>query len=124
MKFKIQTRMLVVTGMTVLLSHLPNVAVAEVVLYKDKMVPTQIMVAELTRAEAQSKIENYLNQSELRQKLSERGLSADEISVRLASLSDLEMKQLAQQMDQAQYGGNILVAILLVVLIIYFAKRI
>jgi len=124
MRFHQKTRLFVISVLTLLLSHIPNVAVAEVALQSGQMVPTSILVADLTRAQAQSRIQNYLDQKELRQKLADRGLSADEISTRLASLSDTEMKQLAQQMDQAQYGGDILVAILLVVLIIYFAKRI
>ena len=124
MRFHPKTRLFVISVLTLLLSHIPNVAVAEVALQSGQMVPTSILVADLTRAQAQSRIQNYLDQKELRQNLADRGLSADEISTRLASLSDTEMKQLAQQMDQAQYGGDILVAILLVVLIIYFAKRI
>lgn len=124
MRLHQKTRLFVIVGMTLLMSHIPNVAVAEVALQKGQMVPTNILVADLTREQAQSKIQNFLDQKDLRQKLAERGLSADEISVRLASLSDNEMKQLAGQMDQAQYGGDILIAILLVVLIIFLVKRI
>lgn len=118
------TRLFVIIGLTLLLSHIPNLAVAAVALQSGQMIPTSVLVADLTRDQAQSRIQNYLAQGELRQKLAERGLSADEISTRVASLSDAELKQLAQQMEEARYGGDILVAILLVVLIIYFAKRI
>ena len=124
MRFHHKTRLFIVAALTLLLSHIPNIAVAEVALHLGQMIPTSELVTDLTREQAQSRIQNYLDQKELRQRLAERGLSADEISSRLASLSDTEMKQLAQQMDQAQYGGDILVAILLVVLIIYFVKRI
>ena len=44
----------------------------------------------------------------------------------MASLSDAEISDLASQMQQAQYGGitSILVVVVLVLLIIYLAKRI
>ncbi len=121
-------RIYVIAFMTLIFTHLPNVAFAEVAMSQvqsGQMVATNMVVADLTRAQAQEKIEDILNhQSELRQKLAEKGLSAEEISVRLASLSDSEMKQLAQQMDSAHYGGDILIAILIVVLIIFLIKRI
>lgn len=124
MKLHKRTRAWIIFVMSLLLSHLPNVAAAEVLMTAGQMVPTSVLVADLNRVQAQEKIQNFLDQKQIQEKLAARCLSADEISVRLASLSDAEMKQLAQQMDQAQYGGDILVAILLVVLIIYFVKRI
>lgn len=124
MRFHQKTKLFVVTGLTVLMSHVPNIAVAEVAMQSGRMIPTNMVIADMTREQAQSKIQSYLDQNDLRQKLADQGLSADEVSARLASLSDAEMKQLAGQMEQAQYGGDILVAILLVVLIIYLVKRI
>lgn len=124
MRLQQKARLFVIAVLTFFLSNIPNIAIAEVALQTGQMVPTSVVVADLTRAQAQAKIQSHLDQKELRQKLAERGLSADEISTRLASLSDSEMNQLAQQMDQAQYGGDILVTILLVVLIIYIVKRI
>ena len=128
MRLQPKVRIYVIALMTMIFSHLPNVAFAEVAMnhyQAGRMVATNMIVADLTRTQAQEKIENVLNsQAELRQKLAERGLPTDEISARLASLSDTEMKQLAQQMDSAQYGGDILIAILVVVLIIFLIKRI
>lgn len=113
--------------MSLLLTNLPSVAFAETSLQSSTMsgmISTQAVVENLTRAEAKQNIENYLSRSDLRQKLIDHGVSPDEVSKRLATLSDSEMRQLSGQMDQARYGGDILIAILVIVLIIFLIKRI
>lgn len=114
--------------MSVMMSNLPSVAFAETALTSPAlgsgMIATNVVVENMTRAEAQKNIEGFLGRSDLRQKLIDRGISPDEVSKRLASLSDNEMRQLSGQMDQARYGGGILVAILVIVLIIFLIKRI
>lgn len=105
--------------MSIWLTHLPSQALAA-----KAMIPTSTVVTELNRTEAQGKIKNFLSEDKIRQTLEEKGLSADEINTRLAHLSDQEMQDLAGQIEQARYGGDILVTVLLIVLIIYFAKRI
>lgn len=104
--------------MSIILTNLPAVAVSEA------MIPTSVVVQELTRAQAEQKINDFLSRSDVRDALMKQGLSADEASQRLASLNEQELRQLSSQMDQAKYGGDILVAILLVVLIIFLIKRI
>lgn len=104
--------------MSVWLSNIPSVAFAET------MIPTTTVVSELTREQTQAKINDFLKRSDVRNELMKREVSADEVSQRLASLNEQELRQLSSQMDQAQYGGDILVAILLVVLIIFLIKRI
>jgi len=105
--------------MALTMSNLPQVVFAE-----SQMISTAEVAEELSRGEAQQKVEGYLQRQEVRQGLLDRGISPDEVSQRLASLSDTELKQMATEMDRAQYGGDILVAILIVVLIIYLIKRI
>jgi hypothetical protein len=105
--------------LSLMLSHLPQVAIAE-----SQMIPTAQVAEEMSRAEAQAQVETFLKKPELREALIARGISPDEASSRLAALSDSELRQMATEMNSAQYGGDILLAILLVVLIIYFAKRI
>lgn len=90
----------------------------------DGMISTSIVVADLTRAQAQANIENILQNGNVREELMKRGLSADEITSRLASLSESEMRDLSGQMNQARAGGDILIAILVIVLIIFLIKRI
>jgi hypothetical protein len=122
MRFSASTKFFIITVLTVMLSHVPNVAAAEIA--SNQMVPTEAVVADLSRAQTEAKVLNYLSKSEVQQKLIENGVSPDEASARLASLSDQELKNLSVQIDKAQYGGDILFAILIVVLIIYLIKRI
>lgn len=76
------------------------------------------------RHEMEKDIREFLKKDEVKSKLEEKGLSSDEISSRLASLSDSELKMMSGQIQEARAGGNILVTVLLIVLIIYFIKRI
>jgi hypothetical protein len=105
--------------MAFLLTNLPHIAFAE-----SHMISTAQIADELSRTEAQQQVESYLEKPELRKALLERGISPDEVSYRLASLSDSELRQMATQMHQAQYGGDILITVLIVVLIIFLIKRI
>jgi|SRR5690606_910508 len=67
--------------------------------------------------------EKVVDRTEIKKLLLKNGLSEKEIDTRLASMSDREVQTLNQQIDKAQAGG-LLVAILVVILIIYFAQRI
>ena len=104
--------------MSIWLSNIPTVALAQT------MIPTTVVVTELNREQTQAKINDFLSRSDVRNELMKRGVSADEVTQRLASLNEQELRQLSSQMDQAQYGGDILIAILIVVLIIFLIKRI
>lgn len=119
MKFSKSVRTFCALFMALWLTHLPSQAVAS-----KAMIPTTSVVTEMSRAEAQAKVQNLLSEDKIRQALEEKGLKADEINSRLAHLSDQEMQDLAGQIEQARYGGDILVTVLVVVLIIYFIKRI
>lgn len=67
--------------------------------------------------------EEIVDRTEIKKLLLKNGIDEKEIDLRLASMSDRDIKALNQQIDQAQAGG-LLVAILVVILIIYFAQRI
>ena len=103
--------------MSVLMTHLPATAAQE-------MISTSTVVEQLSRQEMQAEVGNYLQETEIREALAKQGVSADEISSRLASLSETEMRQLSGQVQQAKAGGDILITVLIVVLIIYLVKRI
>jgi hypothetical protein len=115
-------RTVIAVLMAFMLTNVPHIAAAEAVA-ESKLAATTELVSELTRTQAEEKVANYLQMSEVRKGLEARGISPDEVSLRIASLSDQELKQLAEQMDQARYGGDILIAILVVVLIIFLIKR-
>ena len=105
--------------MAALMSNIPAVAGAD-----QQMIPTIQVMNELNRAQSEKKVEAFLRRADVQGELVKQGLSAQEASQRLASLSDFELAQLTRQMEEARYGGDILVTILVVVLIIFLIKRI
>ncbi len=95
--------------------------------FADEMISTMDVVEEMSRHQAELNIVAQINRQEVQKELVRLGISTDQVKERLASLSDSELKDMAKQMDQAQYGGSIagiLVVVVLVLLIIYLAKRI
>jgi hypothetical protein len=109
--------------LTLCLSHLPQVTFAEIVLSK-KMVSTSDILLKFDRKNVEEKMTTYLDHEQIKEKLMAQGISADEAKARLLALSDSELQNLSVQIDQARHGGDILVTVLLVVLIIYIVKRI
>lgn len=87
------------------------------------MISTSDVVFELSHEQAQRKAQEFLNRSEVQNILIDKGVSPIEASERIAKLSEIELQQLAGQIEEARSGG-ILVTILLIILIIYFARRI
>lgn len=106
-----------------MLSHLPSVAFAEAALHQHQMISTSALVEEFDREQTQKKIISYLSKDDVTQKLVDSGISANEASARIASLSNLELQQLSTQLDQAQYGGDVLFTVLIVILIIFLIQR-
>lgn len=111
--------------MAAVISNVPHIAVAKVA---GKMISTAEVVQELSREQAMAKVNTILSHAEVREKLVKLGLTQDEISKRMATLSDVEMQKFADQLDQAQFAGDgvvgILVIVVLVLLVIYLAKRV
>ena len=105
------------------LSNIVPVAASEILISTDKAV-SEIEKSEMLseRAENERAVHQFLNRSQIKDSLVSRGLSSEEATLRLASLSDSEMKFLAQNIEQEKAGG-ILVEILIVVLIIFLIKR-
>ncbi len=118
MKISRRLSVFVSITMSLIMSNVPSLALAE------GMISTTEVVSQLSRAEAQSQLQNFINRSDVRVELAKQGLSQQEISSRLASLSTDEMRQLSTQVEQARAGGDILITILVVVLIIFLIKRI
>lgn len=110
--------------LAVSLMQVPKIVFAQ----EEAMIPTATVVDQLTRTEAETKVRDIVNDGEVSAKLAAYGISPKDVSVRLASLSDNELRQLTSQMQQARYGGDpvvgILIIVVLVLLIIFLAKRI
>lgn len=95
-----------------------------------KMIPTSQVVHDLSqdlRAENQAKVLKFLDRNDVKNKLISMGVTQEEASLRLASLSNSDLEKLSGEIDQAMAGGVIVWALtcaLLIILIIYFVKRI
>lgn len=106
---------------------LTNVHVAAAETTQGQMIPTVNIVEEMSRAESVKNINEIISRDDVQAELAKVGLSKDEVTKRLATLSDSEIRDLTQQLDQARYGGSvggILIVVVLVLLIIFLAKRI
>lgn len=88
------------------------------------MISTQELAQSLSGDEARKELNDLLSRTDVRSELVARGLQPEEVSARLASLSETEIQQLSKDIQQARAGGDILVTILIVVLIIFLIKRI
>lgn len=124
MRVKSRCGFFTVAVLSLSLSHLPNVVLAETIQAQKKMISTSEMLENFDRKLAQEKVANFLSQKDVELKLVEQGVSLAEAKARVMSLSDQELQNLSTQVDKAQYGGDILVTILLIVLIIFLIKRI
>ncbi len=95
-----------------------------------QMIATGQAVSSLQFDANRRKVANFINRDDVKTQLVNHGVNTQEATQRLASLSDVEVQRLATEIDQSRAGGDtlliggILTTILLVLLIIYLAKRI
>lgn len=122
MHFSRMTKYLCAGALTFSLSNTPSFAAA--MAHDLKLIATADVVDEVSRTQKEQQIKDFLSRSDVRDQLIKHGVSSGEASMRVAHLSEQELNQLSTQVQQAKAGGNILVAILLIVLIIYLIKRI
>lgn len=119
MKFSKSFKIACSVFMSIMLTNLPASAVAN-----QGMISTSSVVEQLSREQTEKEVLYNLSRDEIKQTLIDNGISPQEVSSRLASLSDTELRQLSGQLSEARAGGDILVVIVLVLLIIFLAKRI
>lgn len=119
MKFSKSTKFFGALFMSFMMTPIPSVGWAQ-----QTMISTSAVAEKLNRQQAEQDIQDYLSREEVRKALIERGVAPEEVSSRLASLSETELRQLSGQVEMARAGGDILVTILIVVLIIFLIKRI
>jgi hypothetical protein len=110
-------RTLLCIALCLSISHFPEIATAS-------MISTSTVVAQIDEAQAQQRVQQFVNSGDVQKLLLERGVSPEEAKARLATLSEKELQQLAGQVEEARAGGDILMVILIVVLIIFLIKRI
>lgn len=119
---KLLVRMMLCLMLSFTLSMVPVVKSAHA-----GMIATNEAVDFMTRAESHAKVAEFMNRDDVKKHFEKMGISPIDASKRLAGLSDSELRKLAKDIDHAKMGGDvggILVIVLLVILIIYFAKRI
>lgn len=86
-----------------------------------KMVETGPVIDRMEVAARRAEISAFLARSDIRDQLATLGVPADEAAARVASLSDAEVLQIAQKIDElpaGQAGGVSLVVVLLLVIIL------
>lgn len=91
------------------------------------LISTQEAVETFNRSLGEKNIHDFLNRGEVKNKLIALGYNPEDAQRRIASLSEREVKRLNDDIQKATLAGDvggILVVVLLVLLIIYFAKRI
>lgn len=91
------------------------------------MIKTNTVVELMTRAQTEQKVVAFMGRSEVKQEMIKLGVNPEEAALRVAHLSDSELRKVAGEIDHSMAGGDIggiLIIVLLVLLIIYFAKRI
>lgn len=95
--------------------------------YAGNMITTSTVVDQMSRAQDQQRVAEFMNRQDVQDQMVKLGVSPDEAQKRVASLSDRELRKVAGEIEQQQAGGSIfgiLALVLVVILIIYFAKRI
>ncbi len=89
-----------------------------------------IVLSSVERAADLNKIQSLLETKVVTEKLKQLGFNKEEIQTRLDQLTDQQIHQVALKVDQLKVGGDggivigILVIVVLVLLVIYLAKRI
>ncbi len=86
-------------------------------------VSTLDIVNDFDMEKTKTEIKDLTQKEEVKEKLLALGVTESNIDTRLANMSGAELQTLNSQIHQAQAGG-LLVEILLVILIIYFAQRV
>lgn len=96
--------------------------------YANVMVSTSQVVHDLAREQNQAKVMDFINRDDVKAKMISLGVSPQEASLRLASLSNTDLEKLSGEIDHAKAGGDFIIwgltIVLLVVLIIYLVKRV
>jgi hypothetical protein len=91
------------------------------------LITTQEAFSDYTRGQGESTIRDFMNRSDVKDKLVELGVDPFDAQKRISSMSDKDVKKLNDDIQKATIAGDaggILLLVLIVILIIYFAKRI
>ena len=91
------------------------------------MISTTEVVDNLSRGQDQQKIIEYMGRKEVQDQMIKLGVKPEEAKLRLAGLSDREMRKMAGEIETSTAGGDlggILIIVLVILAILYLVKRI
>lgn len=92
-----------------------------------QMITTSVAIEDFNRTQEVANLDQFINRADVKEQLIKLGVSPEEASKRLASLSNDELKKLQSDIDQHTAGGDVvgvLVIVVLVLLVIYLFKRV
>lgn len=91
------------------------------------LVPTDSVAEPAGSADARGRLMQYLAREDVRAALTEQGLDPEEAQARIASLTDAEVQQIADQLGQLPAGGDglwVVVAVLVIVLLVILILKV
>ena len=72
------------------------------------IIGTEDMLAQQNRADLLATVEDFIVDEQVAAQLEAWGVPADMVAARIAAMSDTELQQLANRMQEAPAGGNVL----------------
>lgn len=82
------------------------------------MVTTEQLVTSESREARVAQVQGFLARADVQQQLESWGVASDQAELRVAKLSDAELEQLALNIDQQPAGGDVIVIIGVVFLVL------
>ncbi|MBU4263408.1 MAG: PA2779 family protein [Proteobacteria bacterium] len=79
---------------------------------KAEMIDTGSIVTLAKQGNARARVMSFLDRQDVQQAMEQQGIAAEEAKQRVAALSDAEVMQIAQAMDQLPAGGDAFGAII------------
>jgi len=73
---------------------------------KAEMIDTGTVIAMAQQENARARVMSFLDRQDVQQAMTQQGVAAEEARQRVAALSDAELMQIAQAMDQLPAGGD------------------
>jgi hypothetical protein len=91
------------------------------------LVPTDSVAEPAGSGDARGRLMQYLAREDVRAALTAQGLDPEEAQARIASLTDAEVQQIADQLGQLPAGGDglwVVVAVLVIVLLVILILKV
>lgn len=122
----LKCRNIMIVVLAVMLTRVPQLQAAQAA--QEQMISTAAWVSQTEREQMADKVVQFIERGDVAKELVKSGVDPQEARSRVASLSDAELQQLSTEIDKAHYGGDgvvgILLVVILVLLIVFLVKRI